>query len=189
MLTQQRHDADWDKADEQLGFKKKLAELKKTHGHLSLPRLHHITMQRKKGVKVEHIRVVSLKSSINCVNNYGLRNILSLTQHRHDADWDENKILKIKACRTEEDPWLPKPAKTPSRHHAAKEEGQGGAMSLKLGLSLLYLNSRNVNNYDLHNYSLSFLITQHRHDGDWDKADQQDFEKKKKKAGRTEEDP
>ena len=30
------------------------------------------------------------------------------------------------------------------------------------------------------------MLTQHRHDGDWDKADKQDFEKK---AGRTEEDP
>ena len=69
-----------------------LEELKKTNGHLSLPRLHRIIMQRKKRAKVEQIRVVSLKSSIKCcanVNNYGLCNILSLTQHRHDADWDK----------------------------------------------------------------------------------------------------
>ena len=42
-------------------LKKKLAELKKTHGHLSLPRLHRIIMQRKMRTKVEQIRVVSLK--------------------------------------------------------------------------------------------------------------------------------
>ena len=37
-----------------------------------------------------------------------------------------NKILKIKAGRTE-DRWSPEPAKTPSYHHAAKDEHQGGA--------------------------------------------------------------
>ena len=36
-----------------------MAELK-THGHLSLQRLHHIIMQRKKRAKVEQIRVVGL---------------------------------------------------------------------------------------------------------------------------------
>ena len=45
-------------------LKKKLAELKKTHGHLSLPRLHRIIMERKMSAKVEQIRVVSLKVSI-----------------------------------------------------------------------------------------------------------------------------
>ena len=38
----------------------------------------------------------------------------------------QNKILKIKAGRTEEDPWSPEPAKTPSHHHAVKVEGQSG---------------------------------------------------------------
>ena len=45
-------------------LKKKLAELKKTHSHLSLPRLHCIIMQQKMSTKVEQIRVVSLKVSI-----------------------------------------------------------------------------------------------------------------------------
>ena len=54
LLTQHRH------ADEQ-DFEQKLADLRKTHGHLSLPRLRRIIMQRKKRVEVEQIRVVSLK--------------------------------------------------------------------------------------------------------------------------------
>ena len=58
LFTQHRHDGDWDK------IKKKLAGLKKTHGHLSLPRLYRIIMQQKVSAKVEKIRVVSLKVSI-----------------------------------------------------------------------------------------------------------------------------
>ena len=68
--------------------KKKLAELKKTHDHLSLQRLHRITMQEKKRVKVEHIRVVSLKVSIAVpydLHDYFL--YFLLTQHRHDGPW------------------------------------------------------------------------------------------------------
>ena len=45
-------------------LKKKLAELTKTHCHLSLSRLHCIIMQQKMSAKVEQIRVVSLKVSI-----------------------------------------------------------------------------------------------------------------------------
>ena len=53
-----------------------------------------------------------------------------LTQQRRDADWDKaDKQLgfKKKFGKTEEGPWSPEPAKTPSDHHAEKEEGQGGA--------------------------------------------------------------
>ena len=124
MLTQHRHDADWDKADKQDFEKKKLAELKKTHSHLSLPRLHRVIMQRKKIAKVEHIGVVSLKISIICcanVNN-AIFSLSPSTDMMLTGIKQINKILKIKAGRTEEEP-----AKTPSHHHAEKEEDQGGA--------------------------------------------------------------
>ena len=63
LLTQHRHDGDWNKADKQ-DFEKKLADLRKTHGHLSLPGLRRIIMQQMKRTKVEQIRVESLKVSI-----------------------------------------------------------------------------------------------------------------------------
>ena len=52
-----------------------------------------------------------------------------LTQHRHDGDWDkaDEQDFEEKTGRTEEDPWSPEPAKTPSYHHGAKDERQGGA--------------------------------------------------------------
>ena len=59
-LTQHRHDGDWDKADQQ-EIEKQLADLKKAHGHLSLPRLCCIIMQQKKRTRVKQFRVVSLK--------------------------------------------------------------------------------------------------------------------------------
>ena len=42
-------------------FKHKLADLRKTHGHLSLPRLRRIIMRQQKRTRVEQIRVVSFK--------------------------------------------------------------------------------------------------------------------------------
>ena len=113
------------------------------------------------------------------VNNYDLHDYLLsflLTQHRHDGDWDkaDKQDLKKKAGRTEEDPWSPEPAKTPSHHQQRKMSAkveQIRVVSLKISIKCC----ANVNNYGLCNI---LSLTQHRHDADWDKVDQQDFENK-----------
>ena len=88
-LTQHRHDGD--KTDQQdFEKQKQLADLKKTHGHLSLPRLCHIIMQRKKRTKVKPITVVSWKVIIAGPTVTQLFSLsFSLTQHRRDGDWDK----------------------------------------------------------------------------------------------------
>ena len=46
----------------------------------------------------------------------------------NDGDWNKADEKDFeKAGRTKQDPWSPEPATTPLHHHAAKEEGQGGA--------------------------------------------------------------
>ena len=53
-------------------FANQLCDLKKTHGHLSLPRLRRIIMRRQKRTKVKPFRVVSFKFFITALKLLGM---------------------------------------------------------------------------------------------------------------------